>query len=419
MRSQCRGEEFILTSKGLGRTIGIESEEFVFVVGGREFKCSVFQAAFISGAVARSLVSDSTINRFEVNVSGSVEGFEEIKRLMKGERININENNYRNLQRLGKVLDNEELVQKCVEHSEQRISVSNCIGKVETKEEFGCEIEEEMKFIAKNFYEVEKEKLKRLKKETLEAILSDEDLCLENEESLVEFIYSLGSEYSNLYGYVECRFLSLEGIEEFLERIEEESIDHRIWGSICRRLRCELSNRELSEHRFIGRRYPYVAGHEFQGIVNALTKKCGGNVHEKGIVNITASSDASNKAFRVANHGWNNYWYSTSQPNSWICFDFKEKRISLEHYTLKSGGDSGQHLVEWEMEGSNDCTTWTTLDKRNTQELNGNYIVKTFECSSENRSKSFRYMRLRQTGRNSSNADYLQLCSIEFFASLE
>jgi hypothetical protein len=316
MRSQCGGEEFILTSKGLGRTIGFEREEFVFVVGGREFKCSVFQAAFISGAVARYLVSDNTINRFEVNVSGisgeeSGDAFEEIERLMKGESININENNYRNLRRLGKVLDNEELVKKCVEHElwKEGISVSNCIDKVETKEEFGCEIEEEMKFIAKHFYEVDKAELKRLKKETLEAILSDEDLCLEDEESLVEFIASLGEEYSTLYEYVECRFLSLEGIERFLEGIDEKSINGGVWGSICRRLRCGASDQGPYGFRFRDKSdvqsYHYTPRHEFEGIINALTKKCGGNVHEKGIVNITSSGGSYNEPFEVANHGWN------------------------------------------------------------------------------------------------------------------
>jgi hypothetical protein len=88
---------------------------------------------------------------------------------------------------------------------------------------------------------------------------------------------------------------------------------------------------------------------------------------------------------------------------------------------LKSGG--ALSLLQWELEGSNDGRAWTSLDARNTQELNGALIVKIFRCSSKNRSKEFRYIRLRQTGKNGSNAarvpsNELALCNIEFFGWL-
>jgi hypothetical protein len=342
--------------------------------------------------------------------------------LIRGNSINISETNYRFLRGIGYTIENEEILSKCVEYElgKEDISVSNCISKIETKEEFGCEIEEELTFIAKHFYELDLSKLTTLSHETVEVIVSHNDLCLEDEESLLKFLSGLGSEYSNLYGYVECRYLSLSGIEEFLCEIDETAMDQRVWGSICRRLRCELSDRKRSEPRFYAepRLYHYVAGHEFEGIINALTKECGGNVHDKGIVNITSSGDYKNRASQVADHGWNGYWSTQNTPNSWICFDFKEKNISLERYTLKSDG-GGHYLVQWEIEGSNDGTTWTRVDRRNTQELRSSYIVKGFECSSENRSKFFRYIRLRQSGINAANCNHLMLCNIEFFGILK
>ena len=66
---------------------------------------------------------------------------------------------------------------------------------------------------------------------------------------------------------------------------------------------------------------------------------------------------------------------------------------------------------------SDDGSTWEAVDKRNTQDLNGKYIVKTYECSK--RSDRFvRFVRLRQTGKNSGGNDILFLSEIEFFGNL-
>jgi hypothetical protein len=83
---------------------------------------------------------------------------------------------------------------------------------------------------------------------------------------------------------------------------------------------------------------------------------------------------------------------------------------------LKSGG-GGHYLIRWEVEGSSDGRTWTTLDRRNSHDLRG--AVRTFECSKENELKSFRYIRLRQTGMNSGGNDALMLCNVEFFGNLK
>jgi hypothetical protein len=86
-----RSEEFILSSKGLSNTNVMESEPFWFVVGGREFKCSKFQALFVSKAVERVMRSDNTVNRFEVEVNES--SFGDICCLMEGKSIVLSADN--------------------------------------------------------------------------------------------------------------------------------------------------------------------------------------------------------------------------------------------------------------------------------------------------------------------------------------
>jgi hypothetical protein len=310
---------------------------------------------------------------------------------------------------------------KCFEFEfrKEEISPSNCVEKLKTKGGFGYSVEEEIKFIASHFHEIDTEQLKELKVETIESIVSHEDLCLSDEESLLDFIVSLGEEYAFLLRYVECCFLSLDGIKDFISRVDETRIDGRLWSSLCRRLCCELSDRKLSNPRFAKvnnkKDYSYTDGHSFEGIIHAMTKECGGNVHRKGVVTITSSGDGWNKPFQVADHGWDNYWNSQNGPNSWICFDFKERSVALSHYTLKSHSGTGHFFLAWVIEGSNDSSNWTTLDTRNTHSLNGPNIVETYKCSNDDCSEFFRYIRMRQTGKTSHNGDYLILANIEFF----
>jgi hypothetical protein len=195
--------------------------------------------------------------------------------------------------------------------------------------------------------------------------------------------------------------------------VDETKVDQRLWNSICRRLCYGVSGQEPNP-RFVRGSGAYIEGHPFEGIIHEMTKQCGGNVHEKGVVRIASSSDERNQPFQVANHGWDNYWHTRNEPNSWICFDFKERSVAVSQYTLKSHPSLGHWFISWVIEGSSDGSSWRTLDTRETQDLNGQSIVKTYRCSN-GCTEFFRYIRMRHTGKTSHNADVLLLTNIEFF----
>jgi hypothetical protein len=143
---------------------------------------------------------------------------------------------------------------------------------------------------------------------------------------------------------------------------------------------------------------------------------CCGNVHEKGVIEITCSSSGRIHCWDVVNSQWNDFWHTKDVPNIWIQTDFNGWFVSLAHYSLKSDGNSGYHLVEGELRGSLDGNTWVVLDQRSAKDLDGEYIAKMFCCNGEGSyTKLYRYIRLHQTGHNSSGYDYLQLGTIEFF----
>ena len=74
-------------------------------------------------------------------------------------------------------------------------------------------------------------------------------------------------------------------------------------------------------------------------------------------------------------------------------------------------------MISWVIEGSNDESSWVSLDTRNTEDLCGDYIVKNYSCS--NTSGFHRYIRIRQTGLTKAGNNYLQLSEIEFFGTLD
>jgi hypothetical protein len=83
------------------------------------------------------------------------------------------------------------------------------------------------------------------------------------------------------------------------------------------------------------------------GLIAHLTAKGGGNVHEKGVVEITASSVASTSSGyaprKAANLKTCSHFYSKNHPGGWICWDFKI--LGIEPTTTRSGRSMGSEIT--------------------------------------------------------------------------
>jgi hypothetical protein len=416
------------------------SDKFEIVFGEKTIECNVFQACFVSGAIHRILSADNTIRCFEIfDFDCSDDIFEQISKFIKSGCLEINESNCAKLQCVFEILDNEEVICRLIEFQEckEDFTISNCIARIKLKRGNMRSFENELEFIASNFHQFdlsELEKLKEFDVDILEEILSSQNLLLKDEDSLVEFISSLGEEFTVLYDYVVFRFLTSKGITQFLSSFSIEGINSCLWNSISSRLSCEICDWDLDDKRFIGynsecsskrktsahqRKLPYIQGGGWNGILAHLSKEFGGDIHGKGIVNITSSGDHVNSCWQVADHKWNDYWCSENVENSWICCDFKDKSVLLRHYTLKSNYHGYHCFVQWQIEGSNDENTWKSLDSRETKDLWGKSMTKTYKCSKANSNEFFRFIRMRQTGKDSSLQNFFMLSNIEFFGWLK
>jgi hypothetical protein len=66
-----------------------------------------------------------------------------------------------------------------------------------------------------------------------------------------------------------------------------------------------------------------------------LTTKCGGNVHDRGVVEITASNISGADYPQNAVGLEDDFWFcSEDKPGRWICLDFETVRIEPTHYMM-------------------------------------------------------------------------------------
>ena len=167
-----------------------------------------------------------------------------------------------------------------------------------------------------------------------------------------------------------------------------------------------------------------VKSDPLDGIIAHLTRKCGGNVHEKGIVTVTASSCLGDgaKPENAVDLKSDLYFCSKDLPNSWICYDFGGRRVTPTSYSIRSfDGESGQpHPKSWVLEVSNDGSedSWVVIDRReNNFDLNHSLVTRNFEISAPP-SGAFRLVRLHQTGENHWGHDKLVTSGFELFGAL-
>ena len=161
------------------------------------------------------------------------------------------------------------------------------------------------------------------------------------------------------------------------------------------------------------------------GIIAHLTRECGGNVHEKGIVKVTAlSCFKAHVPENAVDLGSDSHFASQSSPNQWICYDFGGRRVTPTSYSIRSycNVPGGAHPRSWVLEVSNDGSEglWEVVDSHeNNFNLNDRHVICNFVISAPP-SGAFRFVRLRQTGKNhyEHGGDSLNISALELFGAL-
>lgn len=469
-------KSIILSSAGLKNIVlnNFDSEnQFNFIFGDYSIKMNRIFAEFLSPMVSRLRSSDSTVSSIQFDklfhnfeISSNIysqtchELFTEdvislIEQISSGFSIEINRHQSFQLQLISILLENEELFDQINEIYPIDISESNVDLYLQHLEFFylfskaSCRFNYPniVDFISSHFYMLKPNQLIGLPKSLLLKLLSNKNLLVESEDSLFSLIQSIFTksnddttffeedfEYDiiDFYELLEPSFLSENKFRDFLLSFDLSDMNNTIWAKIIGRF---LQSTEHYEHiknnRYLHQNPSFEfdgdPSHRFDGIIMELTRECNGNVQDKGIVKVTSSSHYANyyPKYAVDFNDNQHYYFSNSQPNSWLKFDFIQRRIRPTMYSIKSRHDDGQsgcHLKCWVIEGSNSGldNDWKILDSReNVTELDERDATSTYKIKPElNNKESYRFLRLRQTGVNTAGNNYLSIAALEFFGSV-
>ena len=420
------GVNFELSPRSISDAAATEERNFVFVVGGVEYACCRFQASFVSGLVRRLLASDCCLSRVCLQVKDEDHNFEDVVNLMNGRSISITPVNAPFLAACARELENDELLERIVgfQLDSEAVSMSNVVHRLRIKRELHSDCNNELDFVASHLFETSLDFLSRLSVADLELVLTNPLLKILSEDQLYDTILSLvsekGDDFLVLLRYVDMVFLSESKLSEFLERIFPDLIEY-VWAPLCEYVRrfCVSSAKEnlRKAERYRPETFTSANG-AFNGIIQRLRDACRGNPHEKGVIAITASSTWLTPCHRVIDYGSNGEsWTSVNERNSFVQFDFKSRRVCLTGYSLMSHSGNSNFFVSWAIEVSNDGLTWEAVDERNTRDLVGPRIVRTYECNKRS-DRLVRFVRMRLNGNSSDGLHVLSLSQIEFFGRI-
>lgn len=409
----------ILSSLGLKRVQAIDMDkDFVFVVGGHEYRCSRFAAAFLSDNVTKQMLADKTLNSFKLDMEDSNKEFDMVMRLIDGEPIEMNGKNIKYFHNIALKLGNDELQAEIVRlrYLDEEMSPTSIVDRMNTKLKFKASITEEIAYSAANIEQISVEVMKSLNTSVVEAIMTHPDLKLTNEDSLLTIILKLGSKFRFLLQYVQCEYLSNDGITLFLKQIEIKDLNSTMWDSLKRRLTGYVTPKTTLGKRFGGEVFKYDPEKDWNGVFAHMRNKFGANFYNNNIVHTTCPSTYSDNFINIVRPDWEGCIVSSNDESyAHFVVDFKDHRFSPNYYTIRSGSQGCNYLKAWCVEVSNDQKEWIEISRVKSRDMRTNYATRSFPCDC---GSFVRYIRFRQTKINTSLNWYLSLSRFELYGTL-
>lgn len=409
--------------------------DFMFVVNDEIFKTSKIISDLISPIICQQHINDATTDTFTIHTVNQGD-FSHVLNLVNFQQNSIPDSEIpffiEIIEKLGiTLLDISDYI-NYVELDEDNIFDS--IKLHEKLHNFYIDLfEQDVEYISSNFFslcETHSSELAELSPTTLERIISNEHLTLNNEDQLVTFLNQLyshsGKINMNLYEYVIFSNVGLEAISSFVDLFDYNDFNRQLWDSVSRRLKMPVikTNEDLNVRyknlNFSCKVFPPQSTDRFSGIIKYLRNKAGDDIGSK--ISITASStngpeyNPNNVIIYEDNY---KRFQSENIPNSWICFEFKENKVVPTHYQIMPCcSPNYSNPKSWVIEGSNDDINWELLDERiNCSDLNYPYKPKIFHISNPNKNE-FRFIRMRLTGPTWYDSNYFIFCSFELYGKM-
>lgn len=392
-----------------------QPEDFCFLVGGHPYKCNKVLAVMLSPIVAQMLSCDIMADTLKLDIDDSDFKFKQIWELMKGQTLLVTPENRDYLFRVGSLLGNSEIIDitKATPSASLITTViETALEKISIHQSAAAEID----YIAEHLYECTFAILDEFSVSDLCSIFFSPRVRVEDESTFFSLVLDIVKDRDEdarvLLHSVHFENLSVADMMRYTEEMRLSDLTGAVFHSLCKRI-TERPMRRISDEQ----EFKYHKGHAFEGLFWNLQKQWNKSLFASNILKIEAS-DGSDPSRIITGEGAD-CWYSRNEENSWVMIDFLDHAFKMSQYSLRTfvGAPNSGHLKTWAIEGSNNGKDWTVIDKRKDNEnLNGRNKYRTLRCHGAK--QFFRYIRLRQTGKNHCGNDFLFLSSIEFFGCL-
>jgi hypothetical protein len=429
-------KQLTLSTKGMMNiAISRAENDFTFIVGEHRHSCPWFVADFLSPKVGRLHSIDPCLNEIIIDTIDYNDEFGALLTLGRGSKIEMTETNRTFLNSISLELCNAELYFTINEEFAKKENILKCMEELLESEllDYIPNSDPSIDFLASHFFEIDSSLLTKFPVSLLTRIVSNHSLRIESEDSLYEIIHSrMESDPNSIYllEYLRFEFVTCESMTNVIlwsfDHFEQIAISLSVWEALSRRLvlRVVPCDTTITEYRMTRLRSPtslVMPEISHDGIIAHLTRESGGNVHDKGIVDISAKAIDQNldqfQAKHAANFHDSSYFQSSNSPDQWIQYDFKTHRVRPTHYAIFPHCHSywlRSWVLEGSLNGSND--SWDEVDRHDDDTtMNIKHPIGTFAVT---RSGEYRFIRLRQTGKNHGNNDYMVLYSFEIFGDL-
>ena len=387
--------------------------EFIFC-NNKSLRIPSFLAESLSPVVSQLRLNDPTISSFEINMMVSDKTINKIIEFVHGNSIKIKN-----------VMDNE-FIQVLIELKNRTIfqsfsfalTVDNVAEQLFFKKKLSLDIHKEIRFAAEHFEEI---KNKNFTLDDWVLILSSKYLKLNSEKSLLDFIRSKMTENHNyfiLLKFLHHEFLDQKDILVFVSLIDTLETDQigGLWTSI--------RNIFISDKLFLKDRYnkpivlQYNGSDMFNGIFDYLSQLRNDNILKTNeIVASYSSIDKSNGNDDICNIFQDGGDFCTEiKPDQWILVDFKQRKVSLTSYSIRTVSQTPRYPNSWKLEGSNDKKNWSLIDMKSKNTFfTQNLQAENFNVNNNN---AFQFIKLSQIGRDSNESNCLAFNRLEFFGYL-
>jgi hypothetical protein len=162
-----------------------------------------------------------------------------------------------------------------------------------------------------------------------------------------------------------------------------------------------------------------TASESLLGIISYLTQRHGGELIDKGIIDISSSSlfddDPQSALANVADLTSPSSFCSQNGSVQWVCWDFRALRVRLTNYTVWSAD-----LKSWAIQGSVDGENWTEIDRQTDSQAFKSRSRRSdgrMASFAVTRSAEFRFVRLTQSESHKRTGG-LVLHAVAFFGTL-